>query len=83
MRKEVQLSGSSLSKLNQKFLTLRKTYSLSEILHLHLSYTHLPELGKSMPSRMLSCLLFRVETTIRYLTLTVLTDSNCTAYMTA
>lgn len=35
-----------------------------------------------MPSRMLSCLLPRVETMIRYLTLTELTDSNCTACTT-
>lgn len=34
-----------------------------------------------MPSRMLSCLLASVETTIRYLTLTELTESNCTACM--
>lgn len=33
-----------------------------------------------MPSSKLSSLLPRVETMIRYLTLTVLTDSSCTAY---
>ena len=47
-----------------------------------ISVTHLSELGKSMPSRMLSGLLPRVETTIRYLTLMGLMDSNCTACTT-
>lgn len=47
----------------------------------HAGDTHLSELGKSMPSRMLSCLLPRVETTIRYLTLLGLKDSSCTACM--
>lgn len=45
----------------------------------HLGHTHLSGLGKSMPSSMLSCLLQRVETMIRYLTRTGLTDSSCTA----
>lgn len=35
--------------------------------------------GRSMPSSRLSFLLVRVETISRYLTLTGLTDSNCTA----
>lgn len=43
-------------------------------------HTHLSELGKSIPSSTLSCLLARVETMIRYLTLTALTDSSCTAW---
>lgn len=55
--------------------------TVCETEHHHLGHPHLSELGKSMPSRMLSCLLPVVETTIRYLTLTRLTDSNCTACM--
>ena len=49
---------------------------------LSLEMLHEPNLcmsGRSMPSRRLSILLQPVETTIRYLTLTGLTDSNCTA----
>lgn len=50
--------------------------------HPHPTHTHLSELGKSMPRSKLSSLLPRVETMIRYLTLTELMDSSCTAYKT-
>lgn len=79
---EKQDQEGNSSKLNQNLNGNLILCALCDTVHHHLGYTHLSELGKSMPSRMLSCLLQRVETTIRYLTLTELTDSNCTACAT-
>lgn len=71
--------GSETQMLNRLFTELRSCALFGEQ---YCIYTNLFDVGKSMPSKMLSCLFPSVETTIRYLTLTGLTDSNCTACMT-